>query len=219
VDLLTAMLLSSVIAPYLIASSDRVARSVLDQLRKLGLEEEASGARGGPCEATPLHDIVILGCYREGVALLDELERISPDLKDRVLVVDFNPRLRWDLERRGIRIVYGDLANPVSLHHLKLDQASVILCPLTDTFLKGTTTRRLLFHLRQIARDVRIVMATDNAAQAEELRASGASAVVVTTRAAGHQLHETMLDLLGHGTGDIREEPPPPLDIAGELAA
>lgn len=220
-DLLTAMLLSSVVATYLITASEPVARAVLDRLGKLGIHEDAVDTRESRTDGDHgAHDIVILGCYREGVALLDELEKSSPTLKNRILVVDFNPRLRWDLERRGIAMIYGDLANPMSLHHLGLDQASVIVCPLTDTFLKGTTARRLLFHLRQIAREARIVMATDNAAQGEELKAAGASAVIVTTRAAGAQLHQTTLELLGHGpTGQVRPQPPLPLDLVEGLAA
>lgn len=178
---LTAMLAASVVSTYLIQYNDAVARALLRLLEPLGLQD--GGADEGPQGGG--RDILVLGCFREGEALLDEIHRGAPQLKSRVLVVDYNPRLRERLGKLGFALAYGDLAHPETLQHLGAAGASIIVCTISDTFLKGITSRRLLGHLKRMAPAARILMAADDDAAAERLEQGGAAAVIVPGRLAG----------------------------------
>lgn len=183
---LTSMLLAAVVSTYLILFNDFVARRILGLLSVLGLRDAAEGPGAKRAEAgRERRDIVILGCFWVGEALLDEIDRNGPALKPRILVVDFNPQLRERLARKGFTLAYGDLAHPQTLHHLGIEDARVIVCTISDTFLKGITARSLLSHLKQMAPDARIMLTADDPAHARVLLEAGAAEVVVPGRLAG----------------------------------
>ena len=46
---------------------------------------------------------------------------------------------------------YGDLANPDTLEHLGIEHARIVVTTISDTFLKGISTRRLVSNLRRLA--------------------------------------------------------------------
>jgi Trk K+ transport system NAD-binding subunit len=79
---------------------------------------------------------------------------------------------------RGFHWAYGDLAHPEALEHLGLEHATVIVTTISDTFLKGITTRRLVANLRRLAPKALIVMTGEEPADAEELLRSGADHVL-----------------------------------------
>src|SRR6185295_16287513 len=125
---LVSMLLTSVLATYMILYNARLAGMILAVLERLGLREpgqtEASADHGGPAR-----DIVVLGCFREGEALLDVIAARAPELRNRMLVVDYNPALQQPLAERGFHWAYGDLSNPETLEHLGIEHAETIICP------------------------------------------------------------------------------------------
>lgn len=184
--LLTAMIAASVLATYLIKFNDPIARAGLRLLSRLGWRDGDPTAQGEA--GVEKADIVILGYFRVGPAFVDAVENEAPDLKRRLLIVDFNADLRGDLEARGFRWAYGDLAHPETLHHLGLAQASTIVCTLSDTYLKGTSTARLAGALRRMAPKARLLMVADDAAGAALLLASGADHALVPGRLAGESL-------------------------------
>lgn len=188
--LLTTMLLASVASTYLIQYNDALARvgvrlcgrfGVRDSDRSVEAKAHASG-----------RDIVLLGCFREGTALLERLDEAEDGLKERVLVVDFNPALRSSLERRGYKWVYGDLAHPQTLHHVGIEEASVVVCSISDTFLKGTTNSKMLAHLKHLAPKARFVMTADDPAAAARLKKEGAAYAVDAGALAGARLHDIL---------------------------
>jgi hypothetical protein len=129
-----------------------------------------------------VRDIVLLGCFREGLALLDRIEAELPALKPRVLVIDFNLQLKPRVEHAGFAFTYGDLAHPETLAHLGLGKAAVVLSTVPDSFLKGTSNRRLLAHVQRIAPKAQLVFTAEDARGEEDLRALGAHEVVVPSR-------------------------------------
>lgn len=184
--LLTAMILTSVLSTYLIKYNDVLARGGLRLLSLLGLREAESAP--GPAGNGSAPDIVVLGYFRAGPALTEFVEKEAPDLKKRMLIVDFDPARRQGLESRGFRWAYGDLAHPETLRHLGLGSASTVVCTLSDTYLKGTTTARLLTHLKEMAPRARILMMADDDLSAAALSRQGADQAVVPGRLAGERL-------------------------------
>ncbi|HBA62148.1 MAG TPA: potassium transporter Kef [Elusimicrobia bacterium] len=175
---LTSMLLMSVLSTYLIHFNDRLARWGLGLVSRLGLKDSedttVESEAGGE-----VRDIVILGCFREGMALLDVIDKEAADIKPRVLVVDYNPAIREQLEARGYKLAYGDLAHPQTLHHLGIEKASIVICTISDTFLKGITNLRLLAHLKEMAPEARFIMTADEPVEAGNLRSAGAQDTVL----------------------------------------
>lgn len=159
-------------------------------LSRLGLRElsEAEGAasdHGG-------RDIVLLGCFRAGEVLVDEIHQRAPELKERVLVVDYNPAIREKLVSRGFRWAYGDLAHPETLKHLGISGASVVVCSVPDVFLKGTSNQKLLGQLKKLAPRARWIMTADEPAAAKALRDAGAHEAVAPSELAGVKFYELL---------------------------
>lgn len=199
---LGSMLVASVVSTYMIKFNDRLARALTPAFLRLGLRDKpAKDGQPAAAESSVERDIVLLGCFREGEAMLAVLEEKAPELKSRVLVVDFNPALRERLESRGFAWVYGDLAHPQTLEHLGVERASLVVCTIPDTFLKGTSNRTLLAHLKQLAPHARAVMSADDEAEATALLAQGATKVIVPARVAGKGLFYMVREVLTQEAG------------------
>ena len=187
---LTAMLAASVASTYGILFNDRVARALLAAFGVLGLRdsrrEEAKAAEHAG------RDIVLLGCFRAGEVLVREIDKRAPELKSRVLVVDYNPAIRSWLEELGFAWMYGDLAHTETLRHLGVQNASVVVCSVPDVFLKGTSNQRLLSHLKQLAPRARWIMTADEPKAAEKLVAAGAHAAVTPAELSGRRFYELL---------------------------
>jgi Trk K+ transport system NAD-binding subunit len=124
--------------------------------------------------------------------LVEQIHRNAPELKKRILVVDYNPAIRAGLEKRGFHWAYGDLAHPETLKHLHVEDASVVVCSVPDVFLKGTSNLKLLAHLKHLAPRARWIMTSDDAKSAEKLRASGAHDAVTAAELAGARFYELL---------------------------
>lgn len=194
---LTAMLLASIVSTYLILFNDSIARALLPIIGIFGLKDGKRSAAADAEAANCERDIVLLGCYREGEALLEVVEREAPDLKPRILVIDYNPALRHKIEKRGFSWAYGDLAHPETLHHLGIGGAKLMISSVSDTFLKGTSNRKLLGHLKHLAPHARMIMAAEEPAEAEHLLAAGAAHAVTPPALAGRRLYELLRESLG----------------------
>ena len=183
---LASMLLTAVLSTYLIVFNSRVAvifmklfglltpRHMRDRNRSAGEKQAAA--------------VVLLGCFREGLAFLDAVAERAPQLKSRLLVVDFNQKLAGPLAAKGFRWVYGDLANMETLEHLGIEKAQLVICSLSDTYLKGITSERLLFQIRALAPNAAVIMTADEKEKADVLLAGGASEAVVSSRLVGLDL-------------------------------
>jgi Kef-type K+ transport system membrane component KefB len=181
---LTAMILTSLASTYLIQWNDRIARALLRPFT--GTRAEGARAPAGAPEADgACRDIVLLGHFRITQAVLDLVERQAPHLKGRITVVDYHAPRGRALSARGFHWLYGDLANPDGLAHLGLDRAYVVITTISDTFLKGISTRRLVGNLRRLAPSATIVMTGEEKQDAEDLLRAGADHVLIPGEIAG----------------------------------
>jgi Kef-type K+ transport system membrane component KefB len=184
---LLSMLLTSVLATYIILFNAQLAGLILAAFEKIGLRERGHADPGQGARADGW-DIVVLGCFREGEALLDVIAERAPELRNRILVVDYNPLLDKKLARKGFRWVYGDLAHPETLEHLGIEHAETIICPISNTFLKGTTAQRLLRQLQRLAPKAALVMTADDEQTAAALQQAGAARIIHPPRLAADRL-------------------------------
>jgi Kef-type K+ transport system membrane component KefB len=177
---LASMLLAALVSTYAITYNDRIARAIVRVVHAVvppspDAEAEADAGRR---HAAAGHDIVLLGCFREGRELLERLECELPAARSRVLVIDFNLDLQQPLGAAGFAFEYGDLAHPDTLHHLGLAHAKLVISSVPDSFLRGTSNLELLHHARQIAPNARFIGTAESVEAEEALRDAGACLVI-----------------------------------------
>ena len=187
---LTAMILTSLISPYVIGSNDRIARFVIGPFERLLRQRDAGAA--APSEHGSSRDIVLLGHFRIAQAVLDRVEEHAPDFKKRITLVDYDATRGRVVMERGFHWEYGDLANPDAFEHLGMEHARIIVTTISDTFLKGISTRRLVASLRRLAPRATIVMTGEEKVDADDLQRAGADYVLVPGEITG----ERVLDML-----------------------
>jgi TrkA-N domain len=194
--------ITSVVSTYLIAYNHEVQVWLSRLLRQVGftmVEDAASKVTEEETESS----IVFLGCFREGSSILYEMEsRLSETNGDRVidqiLVIDFNPVVLRELNRRGIKCIYGDVANMDTLQHAGVQSAKIVVCTISDAILRGTTNLRLLRQARRLCPGAQIVVAADTIASAVELYEQGGDFVYIARlHSAGH-----MADLIARAMRD-----------------
>ena len=186
---LTSMILTSLTSTYVINGSDTIARLLLRPFERGGpggtRAETATAALAG-------RDIVLLGHFRIAQAVLDLVERDAPDLKARITLVDYDLNRGRRVAERGFLWAYGDLANPDGLEHLGIDRARVVVTTISDTFLKGISTRRLVASLRRLAPQATIVMTGEEKADGEALLSAGADHVLIPGEITGERILELL---------------------------
>jgi Kef-type K+ transport system membrane component KefB len=188
---LTAMILTSLIAPYVITWNDRIARFLLRPVERWPRAGAASPAGGG---ARLAPEIVLLGHFRIAQAVLDLVEAHAPDLKARITLVDYDANRARGVIGRGFRWEYGDLANPDALEHLGIEEARVVVTTISDTFLKGISTRRLVGDLRRLAPRAIIVMTGEEKTDAEDLLRAGADHVLIPGEITGERILQLLTE-------------------------
>lgn len=127
----------------------------------------------------PARDIYLLGFFWTASSLLEELERRSPALLQRLVVVDFNPQVYNRLKARGVRVIYGDISQRDTLLHAGIGHAKVILCTLPNMILKGSDNLRMLQQLRELNPAAQIMVHAEMLTEVPKLYAAGAAYVTV----------------------------------------
>jgi Kef-type K+ transport system membrane component KefB/Trk K+ transport system NAD-binding subunit len=195
---LFALLVTALLSTYGILFNHEIASRLGALLRRLGVpawvgagRSEAPAAPAGPAHEP---DVFLLGVSREGLALVQHLERESPATKARLQAIDFNPETLERLQLDGVHCHYGDISNVDTLRHAGLQRARVVVSSVSDWFLKGVDNRRLIRIVRGLTPRARIVATADSLAHAEELYAEGAAYVIVPAALAAEHLFRLLSD-------------------------
>jgi Kef-type K+ transport system membrane component KefB len=189
--MVTAMILTSLVSPYVIGANDRIARILLRPFERRRRRRERAGEP--EAEGRPAREIVLLGHFRIAQAVLDQVERHAPHLKERITLVDYDPIRGRRVMARGFHWEYADLAHPDALEHLGIEDARIVVTTISDTFLKGITTRRLAANLRRLAPEAVLVMTGEEKTDAEELLHAGADHVLVPGEITGERILELLV--------------------------
>lgn len=166
------LIITSTLAAYLIQYSHKIAAWMIPH---------ASRSEGDPDASTVLvrdgtpAPVMLIGCWRVGSSLVHELRQATIDFT----VVDFSPRTNARLNKLGVNTIYGDISHLDTLEHAGVAHAKILICSITDDFLRGTDNRKLLHHLRRLNPGARIVVTSDSIEEAKELYREGADYVIV----------------------------------------
>lgn len=197
--ILTSTIIASVLSTYIILFNHQIAAVMERLVAKIGISDksaEKTGSTGNPDQAGSSHgdgmvrDIIILGYFRIARAFVQYLEDLSPSLIKRIIIADYNPAFKEDLIKKGFQWTYADLAHPESLSHIGLHDASMVVCTISDSFLKGTNNTRLLSTLSKLAPHAKIILTGDEPAEAKKLMADGAQKVIIPGVITGEFLYD-----------------------------
>ncbi len=199
----------AIASSYAIGRNDDILRALSPSLRKVGLPDlPATEAM----EPAPAHRrrVFVLGFYQTASSLLDEIVRHKPQLLSDLCVIDFNPEVGERLRQRGVDVIYGDIGQRDTLLHAGLAEATVIVCSLPDTVLKGTSNLRLVVQLREINPTAQIIVHAERLSEIEPLYAAGASYVSAPRLLEAHDLlraiEAAQVRLLAEKSGNQRTQ-------------
>jgi voltage-gated potassium channel Kch len=166
--------ITSVLSTYAIQYNHSIFLAARPLLRAIGVKD-LDQEEGAPKHAAK--PIVFLGFSRTASSLLHELLEQDPKLEDQIAVIDFNPQVKQELDRRGIHNIYGDISHYDTLQHAHLEEAQVLISTIPDTILKGTNNLRLLRQVKAIAPDARVITTGEFYYSARELYVEGSAFV------------------------------------------
>jgi Trk K+ transport system NAD-binding subunit len=180
---------TSIGATYLIKGNDVLQKSISKALSWLGIKEihrkEEEENKDGK-------DVVILGFHHHASSLLAEFLEVEDEadasIKERLLVVDFNPVVLQKLKDQGIAATYGDISHLDTLHHAGISKAKVVISSIPDSILVGTSNRKILQHLKHLCKDAQVVVHAENLDEAKKLYNEGADYVFVSRFYASEKL-------------------------------
>jgi Kef-type K+ transport system membrane component KefB len=201
--------ITSVASTYLINSSHRVQRVLSRVLKLLRVKDLDVGEAAPERKEARSETIVFLGFFRDASSILFELEDDGSAVEgqvmlDKILVIDFNPTVMRELLKRGISIVYGDIAHADTLHHAGIEDAALVVSSITDDVLRGTNNLKLLRNARASCPKAKVVLATEHIPQALHFYEEGADFVYIPRLHAAQQVARILKNGLAAGFESIR---------------
>jgi len=198
------LVITCVISTYAIMYNHQIFSRLNPLLKKLGLRDVGDKGEEERADHYPEKDIVFLGFSRYASSLLEELLRSEPTLGARIRVIDFNPQVKHELDRRGVSNVYGDVGHLDTLEHAKVSGAKVVLSTIPDGILKGTTNLRLLRQMRRLAPEASVFATADYFDLVRQLYEEGAAFVFVPRLMSIRDLAEAVLGALNGSVEPLR---------------
>jgi len=206
-DIMTLIILvfviTSVTSTYMIKYSHSLQGALGKVAQRLGFQPIA-----GQVQESQDHepkDIALLGFFRVASSLLAEIEETRPELKSKLVVVDFNPVVYRGLLDHGVKVVYGDISNAQTLHHAGLETVKIAISTITDDILVGTDNMRLINLIKSVCPHAKIIVTAQSNAKALELYQAGADYVLSPNIATAVHLMPVIERLL-HGDEAVIKE-------------
>jgi CPA2 family monovalent cation:H+ antiporter-2 len=166
-NVLAAMLISMLAAPFLIQHAEAIVRQLspsawMDsamQIHQIAVKSMAVDAH-----------IIICGYGRSG----QTLARFLAQEKIRFIALDLDPRRVQEAVAQGESVVYGDAAKREVLLAAGLMRAKTLVVTYNDKH----SALRILHHVNQVRPDLPVVVRTTDDSHIDELRKAGAAEVV-----------------------------------------
>jgi len=209
------LVITSVLSTYWIMYSHSIYLVLNPWMKRLGMRDLDD--KGDDDAKTPHKPIVFLGFARTASSLLHELLSHDDALEEQISVVDFNPQVIKELDRRGIQCTYGDIGHADTLHHAGIHHAKVLISTIPDSLLKGTSNQRLLRLLNQMAPAASVMVTSETLAEATEMYQQGAGFVLVPRFMGARELRDAVIAAVKGELEDIRRAARAELESRSEV--
>jgi voltage-gated potassium channel Kch len=199
------LVITSVLSSYGIQYNHQIYLFLRPWMSRIGMKDlsDEEMAHAPHRDSRP---IFFLGFSRYASSLLHELVEDDPVLAAQIGVVDFNPQVKQELDRRGIYNIYGDISHRDTLDHANVQGAQVLVCTIPDSILKGTTNERMLLQLKALAPQAQVVVTADFFYAAKRLYDQGAAFVFVPRVMSIRELAEVVRAALAGNLATVREK-------------
>ncbi len=200
--------LTSVASTYMINGSHAIQKLLTGLLKGIGLRDLDAETEAKE-EEEAHYPVVFLGFFRDASSILYEFEHEGSvedahEFVSKIMVIDFNPTVMRELRRRGIKVVYGDIAHIDTLHHAGIHEAELVVSSITDDVLRGTSNLRLLHAIRSQSPRARVVLTTEHIPQALKFYEAGADFVFIPRLYSAAAVARLLKKGLADGFADIR---------------
>jgi Kef-type K+ transport system membrane component KefB len=199
-----AFVITALVTPMLFGLSETLDTRLGPLLQRLGMKPPPLVDTGAAKDDHPR--LVLLGFHRLASSLIHDIEKRSPELVRRMVVIDFNVAVHDELRKRGVRVIYGDVANADTLQHAHVDAADVIISTVPDDLLKGTSNLQLAKIVRRVAPHSKIVVNAIRIADAPAMYEAGADYVFSWRTETSHGLIPAIEAMLDDRAESFREE-------------
>jgi Kef-type K+ transport system membrane component KefB len=195
--------MTSIASTYMIKSSNALQGFLSKVLNRVGFKSlrEAHPEEAGEAPK----DLAVLGFFRIASSFLQEIQELHPELQERMVVVDFNPEVYGKLRAQGVKVVYGDISNPETLHHAGIEGAKLVLSSIPDPILVGTDNLKLIKQMKNLCPLAKIIVTAESPAAALKMYRAGADYVLLPNLLAGRHLPAIVESLLQEETAALRE--------------
>jgi Kef-type K+ transport system membrane component KefB len=208
--------ITSIVSTYMIQFSHSLQNALNKFILKIGIKDIAEV----PSDAGPVDkDIAILGFFRVASSLIKEIVEHQKDLKDEldmdtdvrnikddIVVIDFNPHVHQELKKMGIKAIYGDVSNMDTLEHAGIDFAKVVISTVPDSILKGTNNLKLIKHIKKICPKAKIIVTAESISKSIDMYKGGADYVFLPRIVAAKHLIPEIERLLSEDSEQIKNE-------------
>jgi len=161
-----AGLFSMTLSTILITKSEKLSISI-GKLSKLLFK---FGGKNIQARVEHRNHIVLLGGDRTGKSILSFLKRI----KEKVVVVDFNPQVVAELKRKGEDVIFADATDPDVLELTNIAEAKLII----STIKNINDILPFLSELKLKKIEVAVIADAESISQAKELYEAGVAYVI-----------------------------------------
>jgi Trk K+ transport system NAD-binding subunit len=168
---------TSVVSSYFIRYSHEIQSALSRWLVRSGLSDIQS--RIEQDDGAPQKEIALLGFYQVASSLVEEIQRTSAPLKDKLVVVDFNPQVHEKLQKIGVKVMYGDISQIDTLNQAGIGNAKVVISTVPDSVLRGTDNLKLIAQIRRLCPKARIVVTAESTVRAIRMYEAGADYVLL----------------------------------------
>jgi CPA2 family monovalent cation:H+ antiporter-2 len=183
---LAAMLLSMLIAPFLIQHSDRIVRFFY----RGEWNDHALKLHEVMVKSSAISDhVIICGYGRSGQSLARFLEQENVPF----IALDFDPTRVQAASTAGENVVYGDASRREILMATGLRRAKALAITYTDT----ASALKILNHVRELNPALPVIVRTTDNAELEKLQKAGATEVVPEVLEGSLMLASSTMMLLG----------------------
>ena len=201
--------ITSVASTYMIQYNHEIQLRIAPVLEKFGLKDIDRQSSTEEAVEQP-KEIVFLGFYRETSSVFYEIESMLDEngvpLAKKVLVIDFNPVVHCELNKRDVKCIYGDISSVDTLMHAHVNHTKTLVCTIPDTILRGTTNEKLLSLSRRLCPQARVIVTANTLQAALNLYQQGADFVFIPRIHSAGLVARVISDSLHENLEHYREE-------------
>jgi Kef-type K+ transport system membrane component KefB len=179
--ILFTLMITFLASTYMIGYSHKLFLFSERILKKFGFKDAAVtvGEKPETGEKHAAYPIIFLGFYKIASSLLRALEKQDAKILEKILVLDFNPDVCRELNKRGIKCLFGDLGNTGILNEAGIEKAQLVVSTIPDTILKGTSNLAILNYAKRVNPAAKVIVTAEQVLSAENLWNAGADFVIL----------------------------------------